>query len=500
MLRFRVFSDGKAADTLDLSAAYLVGSDGVPVRADIEYSNGQIICHKRVGGPVGLALLWPVPGFGRILLETTRLQERDKPYLLQLELARSRLMRLSHKQEDWELEDPDSLQALNGKVVEARDCLIAALQADDEPTAARLADEALTLAVKAAEGLSLQHAETALARKRQDNGFARRLLGCTVDLNNTSEAYRKQLLNAVDFVALPFCWRNIEPAEQKHQWDALDNWVEWLTKNRVPIKGSGLVCFAESHVPDWLYIWEHDFETIRDLVYEHIRRVLTRYGQYIQVWDVVSGIHAVNGISFNFEQLMELTRMAAAVTKQMLPKSLTILDLVAPWGEYYARNQRTIPPMLYADMAIQSGINFDAFGLQCYFGVGADGMYVRDMFQISSMIDRFTSRGKPVHITGVQVPSDSAVDKGDAWEGALSVTNGGNWWAEWSENLQSKWLRFFYEIALSKPMVDTITWRDLADAPPHHLPHGGLLRADLTAKPAYKQLQAIRKAVVKNGH
>lgn len=499
MLRFRVFSDGKVAEHLDLSAAYLVGSDGVPVRAEIEFSNGEIVCKKRVGGPVGLALLWPVPGFGRVMLETTRLQERDQPYILQLELARSRLMRLSHKQEDWELEDPDSLKTLNDKVAQARDRLIDALQADDEPTAARLSDEALALAVKAGEGLSLKHAETALIRKRAENGFARRLLGCTIDLNNTSDAYRKQLLGAVDFVALPFCWRQIEPVEQKFEWDALDNWVEWLTKHRIPMKGSALVCFAEANVPDWLYIWEHDFETIRDMVYEHVRRVLTRYGQSIQVWDVVSGIHAVNAISFNFEQLMELTRMAASLTKQMLPKSLAILDLVAPWGEYYARNQRTIPPMLYADMAIQSGINFDAFGLQCYFGLGADGMHVRDMFQISSMIDQFTARGKPVHITGVQVPSGLTVDKGDAWKGALSVADGGNWWAEWSEDLQSKWLRFFYEIALSKPMVDTITWRDLADAPPNYLPHGGLLRADLSPKPAYKQLQTIRKSVVKNG-
>jgi len=38
------------------------------------------------------------------------------------------------------------------------------------------------------------------------------------------------------------------------------------------MKGVGLVNFTEYNLPDWIYIWEHDFETIRDLVYEHIRR------------------------------------------------------------------------------------------------------------------------------------------------------------------------------------------------------------------------------------
>ena len=500
MLRFGVFADGKPAGNVDLSGAYMVGSDGVPVRADISFKNGQIICDRRIAGPpVGLAVVWPVKEVGRVMLETTRLQDRDKPYVLQVELARNRLMRLSHKQEDWELEDPGCLQALTGRVAQARDLLIRALQADDEAAAARLGDQALAMAVRSAEELTLEHAGVALNRKRQENGFSRRLFGCQVDLLSPSETYRKQLIDTFDFVSVPFCWRQIEAAEQQFDWKPLDTLVEWLAKNRIPMKGSGLVDFSEQNVPDWLYIWEHDFETIRDLVYEHIRRVVNRYGKHIQVWDVVSGVHAINCISFNFEQLMELTRMAAAVTKQLQPKSLTIIDLVSPWGEYYARNQRTIPPMLYADMAVQSGITFDAFGVQLYFGLGIDGMFVRDMFQISSLIDRFASRGKPLHITGVQVPSSTAVDQGDAWGGTVSVGEGGHWWEEWSEELQSRWLRSFYEVALSKPMVDTVTWRALSDTGKHFLPHGGLLHRDLTPKSAYKQLQALRKSIMGNG-
>ncbi|MCH7813406.1 MAG: endo-1,4-beta-xylanase [Planctomycetes bacterium] len=499
MLRFRVFSDGKPVAKLDLSGAYLVGSDGVAVRAEIEFKKGEIRCQKRGVGPVGLAVVWPVNGAGRLMLETTRLPERERPYVLQVELARNRMMRLLHKVEDWEIDDPECGQSVAQPVTQSRDLLIQALQADDDAEAARLADESLAVGIRAAETLSLHHASTELARRRGAADFGKRFFGCGIGLDSQSDEYRRKLLEAFDFAAVPFSWRQIEPAEQKFNWGPLDNWVEWLSNAGIPIKGSNLVSFAEADVPDWLYIWEHDFETIRDLVYEHIRRVLNRYGQYIQTWDVVSGLHGVNCVSFNFEQLMELTRMAAAVTKQLLPGSTAIIELVAPWGEYYARNQRTIPPMLYADMALQSGINFDAFGLRCCFGAGLDGLYVRDLFQISSMIDRFAGRSKTLHVTAVQVPSDTAVDKGDAWKGAQSAAAGGAWHSPWTEDLQAQWLRGFYEIALSKSFVDSVTWCDLADAGGHYLPHGGLLRRDLTPKPAYQQLANIRKEIRGDG-
>ena len=288
-------------------------------------------------------------------------------------------------------------------------------------------------------------------------------------------------------MTIPIVWRDIEPSEQTFQWKELDSWVESLAKRRIPMKGSSLLSFNEKHVPDWLYIWEHDFDTIRDLAFEHARRVINRYGQYIQVWDVISGIHANNCFTFNFEQLMELTRMTAALTKQLCPRCVTIVNLVAPWGEYYARNQRTIPPLLYADMTVQSGVDFDAFGLEFYFGLGNDGMYVRDMFQISSLLDVFVKLGKPLHITAVQVPSDTIVSGKDGETDDVHAIDGGIWHEPWSERIQAQWLQQFLEIALSKPFVETVSWHSLADHSKQTVPNGGLLSSGLTPKAAYDQ-------------
>lgn len=488
MLTFAVYTNGKPAEKVNLAGAYVVGSDDVPLRAEISFKNGVITCKKKAAGPAGLALLWDVAGVGRIMLETSRVLERKQPYLLQVELARGRLTRIVAKGEEWGLFDYEGAEQRMRPVDDARDLLIRALQNEVPSEAADLGQQALDRAVQASEALAKFHSCELLRRRRQSGALPKRIFGCSFSLDKMSELKRQRLTSAFDFVTLPVTWRDVEPNEQTFNWKPLDAWVEVLAKNRIPMKASALLSFREGTVPDWLYIWEHDFDAMRDLAFEHARRVIARYGQYIQVWDVVSGLHANNCFSFNFEQIMELTRMSAAIVKQTSPRAMAIVELVAPWGEYYARNQRAIPPLLYADMVCQNGVNFDAFGLQMYFGPAGDGSFVRDMFQISSILDTFARLGKPLHLTAVQVPSDASPAKTD---GAVAL-EGGFWRRSWAEDVQSEWLRHFVEVALSKPFVETIAWQSLSDGSPMPVLHGGLLKGDLTPKPAYHELIKLR--------
>jgi hypothetical protein len=498
VLRFLIFQGGKPAQSFPLEGAYLIGSDHVPIRSELQLVNGELRCQRRAQGPAALAVLWPVKGAGRIMLETTRLLDRERPYNLHLELARGQMMRIHQKREDWGLFDVENVDHFARTCSRAQDTLIEAIKCSDVAGAAAHADQVLSEAINLGEKMALFHAGVFLSRRRQEGRFSRRLFGCTVNLDCRDETYRKRLLNGFDFAILPLSWRLIEPKQGEYNWEPLDTWVQWLTAQRLPIQAGPLISFQERHIPDWLYIYEHDFETTRDFLFEHIRRVLNRYGNRIQVWTTACGLHANNTFNFNFEQLMELTRMGGAITKQMVPGAVTLVDLVAPWGEYYARNPRTIPPLLYADMLVQNNVNFDAFGLQLMLGVAVDGMFVRDVFQISSMLDRFATLGRSLHLTAVQAPSAMTRDDRDAWSGALAPGNAGCWHDEWSEALQSRWLRETYNVALSKPFVESVSWNELADYQNHFLPHGGLLRPDLSPKMAYEQLCTIRAQIHAN--
>jgi len=495
MLKFALYRDEKPAESANLSGAYCIGSDDVPLRAELDFADGCIECQKKAAGPAGLVVLWPVEGVGQVLLETVRVVERERPYVLTVELARGRLMRINAKLEDWGILEHENAAGVAEQLNEARDTLIRALQADDPAEAFAIGDEALRLAVVASEQLTRLHADLFLSRRKQAGGFSRQVFGCTVHLDKPSELSCGRLKEAVDFAVIPFVWRDIEPTEQNFKWDVLDAWVETLANLNVPMHGAPLLAFSEAHVPDWLYIWEHDFDTIRDLSFEHARRIINRYGRHIQTWHVVSGLHANTCFAFNFEQLMELTRMTTALARQLAPRGTTVLDLVAPWGEYYARNQRTIPPLLYADMAVQSGINFDAFGLQFCFGPGVDGMYLRDSFEISSMLDQFLKFSKPVRISAMQVPSSATLSKSDVEERRRPPITGGMWRQPWSEAVQADWLSEFLDVALSKPFVESVAWQGLADHAKLAVPHGGLLRADLAPKPAFARMAEVRSSV-----
>ncbi len=487
MLKFQVFRDGNPPLELDLTSAYLAGADSIPIRGDLSYSGGELRCRKRAAGPSALALLWEVQGFGAVLLETTRLPERPEPYILNLELARSRMMRLIQKREEWGFFDLPEAQGINDKFNEARDLLVEAiLQQDDPPAASRLADRCLALVMPLSEQAAVVHAELLLQRRITTKSFPRNVFGCHADLQITNDQYRKKLMACSDFVMLPVHWKTVEPQEQSFTWGQVDEWMEFLRRAKLPVVFGPLVSFTDLSIPDWLYIWEHDYEQVRGLLYEHIERTVTRYGAQVVLWNVLSGLHVNAHFSFTFDQLMDLTRMAIGVVKRILPNAQTMIEITQPWGEYYARNQRSIPPLVYADMVVQSGVTFDMFGLALSFGVPRDGCWQRDLFQISALIDRFAALGKPVAINRIEVPSHTADDAAAA----------GVWRQPWNEPLQAKWLEAVTNIVLSKPFVEAVCWRNVMDRNDNAIPFSGLCNADLTPKKSQATWISMRRAVM----
>jgi hypothetical protein len=141
-------------------------------------------------------------------------------------------------------------------------------------------------------------------------------------------------------------------------------------------------------------------------------------------------------------------------------------------------------------MVVQSGINFDGFGLQFLFGIGSDGFHLRDLFQVSAVIDRLANLGKPIHLTAVGAPSQ--MPPGSPGE----PTAGGEWYAPWSEDVQADWLTSLCEIALSKPYVESVCLQPLADSDDSVIAHGGLLRENNTPKPAFQRLLQLRERLV----
>ncbi len=487
MHRFVCYNSSGQHLTPNLQGAHLIGNDNVPVRGEVSFEDDEIRCKARTQDPVGLSLLWTVNGFGTLQLQTTRLPARERVYNLHVELARHLLMRISVKREEWGLFDYSGMEDISETITEARDCFIAALQASDEPVkAAQLADKTLALGLEAADRMTSFHAEVFLNRRQQTGGFSGPFLGVSCPTNLEDAAVTRQLTPTFDFVRIPMVWRDVQPTEHGVQYEPVERTIKLCAASKLALRGGPLLNFGVRSVPDWMYIWENDFESIHDAAREFVERTVKRFAKSVSSWTVISGVHADNVFGFSFEQIMELTRMAASVTKQHAPRSQVLIDLTQPWGEYYARNQQTIPPLFFADMAVQSGISFDGFGLQLLWGLDSEGYHLRDVLQVSALIDKLANLGKPLHITALGAPSAGPA----ATDGP---TPGGEWKTPWSEELQADWLTMLSEICLSKPYVETVCIQPLIDSDDNIIAQGGLLREDLTPKPALAALANVRK-------
>ena len=145
MLKFLVFDKGRPARHWPVRNAYLLGSDGSAMRTDITFERGTIICTKREVGPAALALQMPVGSCGELTIATCLLPDRQEPYLLSLELARSRIMMLYNKLEDWGMFDIGPDHVVTKRTERAKKLFIEALchQGSDLVKADQLAKDAL---------------------------------------------------------------------------------------------------------------------------------------------------------------------------------------------------------------------------------------------------------------------------------------------------------------------------------------------------------------------
>lgn len=482
---------------------------------------------------------------GVITLQTCLLPEREQPYLLSLELARHRLMLVLNKLEDWALFDLPADDSRMQLFERARRAFTEALVAhatdakqngSENPYSVetdRLARRALSLAVEASEAITLHQARAQFAKRMSgelaaaaakigtpanaltdhEAAESRNALigsvgvilptapqvGAVVSPENFTPQLCKAASLSCDFITIPMRWVDMEPTEGKYLFAKSDKWIEWAVRSaKVPLVGGPIVDFRRGSVPEWLYIWEHDYETLRELVYEHVKNIVTRYRRTIGTWTVCSGLHVNSNFTFSLEQVMDLTRLMVMVVRKLQPSAKIQVQIDQPWGEYYAYSPRAVPPMMYAEMIGQAGINPDLFSLRVEMGQPEPGRSTRDLMAFSALLDRYAALDKPLSVGAVSVPAAPAPGT-DPEVG--SQMDPGYWRRPWSPEAQAAWMTSIMGIAVSKPYVHSVCWDELHEPPPRpgvndleSQNHALLDRAGVP-RPAFWRLGEIRQAI-----
>lgn len=545
MLRF-VSPDKSTALSLEvLPGAYLIGPDSVPIAGEVVVENGVIRCEKGTREAASLALqvdldtarletlgqtdpilddivLRPL---GVWALQTCLLPDRDRPYVLAIELARHRIMLFLTKLEDWQAFDIDPDTQVMKLFDIARQTFTKALVASsahsaDIAEASRLGFLSLWIALEASERLSLFQTQRDFAPRMsgelylsvsEDHGITKRAvpvlhpsrggvvlptkpaIGAVVSPSVLNDQSKAAVRKACDFISLPMRWVEMEPLEGEYAYTPTDQWIEWAIRTaKMPVVAGPVIDFRPQSVPEWLYIWENDYETLRELVYEHLKAIVTRYRRTVSRWTVCSGLHCGEHFKLDFQQMIDLTRICVLVVRKLHPRAKVQVEIVEPWGEYHTSDRRSLPPVLYAEMLTQSGIPIDSFSLRVQMGSYDSGLCTRDLMAFSSMLDQYAMLDRPIAISAFGVPSGPLTPSSDSQHNAEP----GYWRQRWTEEGQAQWMSAFGAVALSKPYVESICWHELADpSGATEMRTGGLLDRRAQPRPVLDRLIELRDGV-----
>lgn len=538
MLKFAVMEGDAPAVAWPLRQAHLLGPDDIAISADLELRNGLIYCSKRISGSAALAVTYPLgtPELPRdLLLRTCLLPERSEAYFLTLELARRQVMLILNKLEEWALFDESAASPLMVSVARAVELFsvaagMATASAEHDgpvPEAERHARIALLYAVDTGEQLTLHAAQATHTRRLtgklassggpawvSDTERSERehppaggssvtlselpQVGCCVSAAAFSPELCQALVQSCDFVNFPMRWLDMEPSEGKYAFAKTDKWIEWaILQAKLPVVAGPVLDFSAKSVPKWMAIFEHDYETMRDMVIEYIKAIVTRYRRTVTTWNICSGLHAPGGMLLSPEQAMDLTKYAVAVVRKLQPQAKVHVEVVQPFGEYTAgaKGRSCLPPTVYAELISQLNLPIDALAVRLQFGSGEPGRAARDLLSCVAMLDRLAEIEKPIVVSAFGCPSGAP-------RGGLDE-EAGTWCGPWSPQGQATLLTKLAAALAGRPYVQAITWHELYDVPhppPPGVPAGevsagGLVTSAGVAKPALAALINFRQAL-----
>lgn len=292
------------------------------------------------------------------------------------------------------------------------------------------------------------------------------LFGCNIygfdhfrsDVEN--EQYKRRFAELFNYATTGFYWRSYEREPGQPQYAYTDKVVGWCGEHGIRLKGHPLLWADEAGIPVW-----SQGQPSPEKQRARLRDIMSRYRGRIEFWEVVNEPSHLPSLEID-----EPYRWA----RQVDPQARLIVN------DYYvlADGQPTFHRLL--EQALRDGVPFDGIGIQAH-----EPRTMRfPLDRVRRVLDHYAALGKGLHITEFTPTSGGRPITGSHLSGV------------WDEAAQADYAEKFYRVCFAHPSMVAITWWDLCDAQ-SWLKGGGLLRSDLTPKPAY---EALKKLVHERWH
>jgi hypothetical protein len=469
-----------------LRQAHLTGLDRVSWQTRAVGKGGQLVVHRAVSDSANLQVPWPVEGRGLLTLKTGSLMEGPAAYHLPLELARGTVAQLREQSAEWQLIGVSVPERIVAQIKEATELLgRAAVGQHDRAASAGLAEEAIRVALEAGDLLAAAYAEQATAARRRAATRTPACLGGDLGDRPPGEAIAGPFLEAFNTANVPLAWHQIESSEGVCEWDAADRQIAWCEDRKLRVCAGPLLKFHDAALPDWLFLYEGDFESIVAFASEHIRRAVGRYHGRVALWQCAGRINAAEVLGLSDEERLQLAARAIELVRSLDPQAAILVTFDQPWAEYLSHREMDFPPLYFADALVRAGLDLSGLVLEVNLGFSPGATLPRTVLEFARHLDYWALLGLPL-VLSVSVPGGSG-------PAGAAPAHDGTPHDDWTPRAQQTWVARYLPPILAKPYVLGVLWNQLSDAQAHEFPGGGLFDHRGQPKPALKTLAAIRE-------
>ena len=488
VMRFVVDDTARITDSF-LAEVYVASLEQIPWRCYAEKVEDGFQVRRKIDESGCLYATWQLADGGQLLLSTASLRVRERPYLLPVELARGTLNRLRNQAANWQqagLETPPEVVA-QIETASEQFCRAATSQ-QDVAAATKAADETIHESLEGCSLLldayvdQLQEARQAVARPTL-------MFGTCIAKPVPSAEAAVLLKSTFNVACIEPRWSDCEAVTGDFEWLDLDETVDWAQQNQMKTMIGPILSFDSAALPDWLVLWEDDFQTLQSYVVTWVQEVVERFRGEINIWHCSANMNSGRVLALSDEQRLKLTVTALETIRRTDPNTPVIISFDQPWAEYMTHTNTDVAPLHYADALARADLGVAGLGLQIDWGFQPGGTLPRIPMELSQLLDQWSMLGLPL-VVFLSMPSSLEEDP----RATAKVTPlPGNFSSQWNAAQQDELASRLTEICWCKQSVQGVIWRQCFDDGPHVLPNAGLFDLARKPKPLLKSMHRIGK-------
>jgi hypothetical protein len=275
-------------------------------------------------------------------------------------------------------------------------------------------------------------------------------------------------------VRMDFFWSDLEPEPGRFDFARYDRIVKILRDRGLSLLGILL------YNPRWREPWNAAPDRLAYAAYA--RAVVRHFKKDIRLWEIWNEPDHPTYWQPQ-DDLTSYSALLKCVAPQIRAEDPSALVVLGGMAFNFAAHLRQV----YQKAGKEA---FDIVNIHPFTNPLSDGplRQLRDhVLEAQEVQKEFDDVAKPLWLTEIGCPG-------------LTVSNDATtWWLGKSPNeeQQAAWLREVYTESLRWPGVERVFWAFLRDTPPHFgdaVDHFGILRADLTPKPAWHAYAAVTGA------